>query len=89
MLIFFIFHNFSILCHLGMVRDHTIDVYYFLSIYIALGVINSVIVIIRAFLFAYGGVRAAKRIHKSLLSSVVQVRSVDYFVGILCFSFAP
>lgn len=56
-----------------MVRDHTADVYYFLSIYIAIGVANSIIVMIRAFLFAYGGIQAAIRVHKSLLSSIVQV----------------
>ena len=56
-----------------MVRDHTTDVYYFLTVYIIIGVANSIIVLIRAFLFAYGGIQAAVKIHKSLLSSIVQV----------------
>lgn len=58
---------------LGLIRDHTSDVTYFLTVYIAIGVLNSFFVICRAFLFAYGGIRAATRVHKSLLASIVQV----------------
>eukprot|EP00899_Mesostigma_viride_P024049 jgi/Mesvir1/4829/Mv11115-RA.2 len=43
----------------------------FLLIFIALGALNSVATLVRAFLFAYGGLRACSRLHARLLSSVM------------------
>lgn len=46
---------------------------YYLSIYIGIAVFNSIISLIRAIAFAYGGVKAAKFIHDRLLNSVTYV----------------
>uniref|UniRef100_A0A336LPK6 ABC-type xenobiotic transporter n=1 Tax=Culicoides sonorensis TaxID=179676 RepID=A0A336LPK6_CULSO len=43
---------------------------FYLGVYIGLSISNSVITFIRAFIFAYGGVRAAKFIHNLLLNKV-------------------
>ncbi|KAL1117649.1 hypothetical protein AAG570_003964 [Ranatra chinensis] len=47
---------------------------YYMNVYIFLGILNSVFTLLRAFLFAYGGVIGAKRIHKTLLDSVVMAK---------------
>lgn len=49
-------------------------VYFYLTVYAIIGVANSIITICRAFLFAYGGVRAAKRIHVDLVNTIVKAR---------------
>lgn len=49
---------------------------YYLAIYIGIVVFNSLIALIRAFAFAYAGVKAAKFIHDRLLDSVIYVRIV-------------
>lgn len=54
-------------------RVETQDSYY-LAIYIAIAVFNSLIALLRAFAFAYAGIKAAKIIHKRLLDSVIFVR---------------
>lgn len=46
---------------------------YYLGIYSGLAVGNSFITLVRAFLFAYAGIKAAKCIHDKLLNSVVYV----------------
>ncbi len=46
---------------------------YYLKIYTSIAVINSAITLVRAFLFAYAGIRAAKFIHKKLLNCVFYV----------------
>lgn len=46
---------------------------YYLRIYIELACINTIFTLFRAFLFAYGGIVAASKIHKMLLRSVVKV----------------
>lgn len=46
---------------------------FYLEIYFALAGLNLVFTIMRAFLFAYGGVKAATRIHKVLLKVIVKV----------------
>lgn len=62
----------------------TISDTYYLEIYFGLAGLNLVFTIMRAFLFAYGGVKAAEKIHKALLKTVVKVRilhtSYMYFI---------
>lgn len=47
--------------------------HYFLQVYAGIGILNSFIVILRAFFFAYGGIKAAKIVHKNLLRSITKV----------------
>lgn len=42
----------------------------YLYVFISIGIVNSIITLIRAFLFAYGGIKAAIKIHKILLNSL-------------------
>lgn len=53
------------------VTDHTTN--YYLGIYSGLALTNSLLTLIRAFIFAYAGIKAAKYIHKKLLNSVFYV----------------
>lgn len=48
---------------------------FYLEVYFGLAGLNLVFTIMRAFLFAYGGVKAASRIHKVLLKVIVKVIS--------------
>lgn len=47
---------------------------YFLTIYMAVAVVNSAFTLMRAFLFAHGGVVAAERLHHRLLRKVLSVK---------------
>lgn len=47
---------------------------FYLAIYISIAIFNSAISLVRAFIFAYGGIKAAKFIHDRLLNSVFFVR---------------
>lgn len=49
------------------------NVKYYLTIYAALAILNSFFTLVRAFLFAYGGLKAAIYIQKQLLKVVVMV----------------
>lgn len=49
---------------------------YYLAIYISIAIFNSIIALIRAFSFAYAGLKAAKFIHNRLLKSVFHVSSL-------------
>lgn len=49
---------------------------FYLEIYFGLAALNLVFTIMRAFLFAYGGVKAASRIHKVLLKVIVKVSTL-------------
>lgn len=51
-------------------ENKTLTMYY-LGVYSALAVGNSLITLVRAFLFAFAGIKAAKYIHDTLLKSVV------------------
>jgi ATP-binding cassette subfamily C (CFTR/MRP) protein 10 len=51
-------------------REHT---RYYLTVFISLAGINTIFTLCRAFLFAYGGVVAAKNLHSSLLRRVLRV----------------
>lgn len=46
---------------------------YYLAVYIAIAIFNSLIALLRAFAFAYAGIKAAKFIHNRLLNSVIYV----------------
>ena len=50
----------------------------FFIIYIGLAVVNSLFTLIRAFTFAYGGIEAARKLHKSLLHSLLKC-SISFF----------
>ncbi|XP_045447338.1 ATP-binding cassette sub-family C member 10 [Melitaea cinxia] len=56
----------------------TITDTYYLEIYFGLAGLNLVFTIMRAFLFAYGGVKAAEKIHKALLKTVVKA-NIKFF----------
>uniref|UniRef100_A0A0G4HGP6 ABC transporter domain-containing protein n=1 Tax=Chromera velia CCMP2878 TaxID=1169474 RepID=A0A0G4HGP6_9ALVE len=43
----------------------------FLALYVCLGLFNSLVTLARAFLFAWGGVRAARRLHDGMLRAVL------------------
>nr|XP_049696505.1 uncharacterized protein LOC110371605 [Helicoverpa armigera] len=51
---------------------------FYLEVYFGLAGLNLVFTIMRAFLFAYGGVKAANRIHKILLKVIVKAK-VKFF----------
>ncbi|KAJ9574989.1 hypothetical protein L9F63_007846, partial [Diploptera punctata] len=54
------------------------DFTYYLIIYAVLAVLNTVFTLFRAFLFAYGGIHAAKNIHERLLNSIIKAK-VTFF----------
>jgi len=49
-----------------------VDVDFYLAIYGTVAVANTVFSVVRAFLFAYGGICAAKTIHSQLLKAVLR-----------------
>ncbi|XP_046387603.1 ATP-binding cassette sub-family C member 10 [Ischnura elegans] len=51
---------------------------YYLSIYGSIVCLNTVFTLLRAFLFAYGGICAAKNIHTLLLDTVIKARVVFF-----------
>ena len=53
-------------------------VMFYLAIYGGLAGANSLFTLLRAFLFAYGGICAAQKIHKDLLNSILKVSVVEY-----------
>ena len=61
-------------------KNSTISVSYYLSIYGSIAVANSVFSFLRAFLFAYGGVKAAKAIHEKLLGVILNAKT--YFFDV-------
>ena len=63
--------------------NSTGDVDFYLSIYATVAVANTVFSLIRAFLFAYGGMCAAKTIHSQLLKSVLRGRVIEYKNGLI------
>ena len=56
----------------------TTQVSYYLGVYVSIAVVNSIFSFFRAFLFAFGGVQAAKVIHDRLLSVILKAKT--YFV---------
>lgn len=57
--------------------NHT-DTDYYLSIYSSLAIGNSILTLIRSFLFAYAGIKAAKAIHRKLLNRVFYTK-LEFF----------
>ncbi|XP_011138357.1 multidrug resistance-associated protein 7 isoform X2 [Harpegnathos saltator] len=54
------------------------DTNYYLTVYSLLAVANSVFTLIRAFLFAYGGLQAAITMHRQLLKTVVRAKTMFF-----------
>ncbi|XP_053697505.1 ATP-binding cassette sub-family C member 10 [Sabethes cyaneus] len=54
--------------------DNRTLTFYYLGVYSALAVGNSIITFVRAFLFAYAGIKAAKCMHDKLLKSVIYTK---------------
>jgi len=52
------------------------DITFYLSIYAGLAGANSFLTLIRAFLFAYGGIEAAVVLHSQLLAAILKVAVV-------------
>lgn len=50
---------------------------YYLAVYIAIAIFNSLIALVRSFAFAYAGIKAAKFIHNRLLYSVIYVSKLQ------------
>ena len=49
------------------------DVRWYLMIYGCIAASNSIFTLLRSFLFAYGGIKAAKVLHSALLNGILQV----------------
>lgn len=66
--------------HHSLDSQHSDEIKFYLSIYGSLGAVNSCFTLARAFLFAYGGVVAAKRLHEKLLAKLFKVNSfLEFF----------
>lgn len=68
-----IFHHeeqLEVITDTDSVDDPSDNVNYYLGVYAGLALTNSFITLVRAFLFAYAGIQAAKCIHDKLLKSV-------------------
>ena len=50
----------------------------FFTIYVCLAVANSIFTLIRAFTFAYGGIEAARKLHRSLFNNLLKC-SISFF----------
>ena len=59
--------------HWANLTDSEDNVSFYLTVYGCLAGSNSIFTLLRAFLFAYGGIRAAKVLHHRLLASVLKV----------------
>lgn len=53
--------------------DYNMSTNYYLTVYTVLAVFNTLFTLMRAFMFAYGGIQAAISIHKQLLKIIVRV----------------
>lgn len=52
------------------------NISYYLTVYAVFAGLNSVFTLFRAFLFAYGGVHAATKVHRQLLNTIMKVNSI-------------
>jgi ATP-binding cassette subfamily C (CFTR/MRP) protein 10 len=50
----------------------------FFTIYVSLAIANSIFTLMRAFTFAYGGIEAARKLHKSLFNNLLKC-SISFF----------
>lgn len=62
------------LLRMGIEDDKGDSLKYYMTTYAVFAGLNSLFTLFRAFLFAYGGITAASRIHKMLLKSIIKVR---------------
>lgn len=53
---------------------HNDDVGWYLMVYGCIAASNSVFTLLRSFLFAYGGIKAARVLHSALLNGILQVK---------------
>ncbi|XP_076649544.1 ATP-binding cassette sub-family C member 10 isoform X2 [Halictus rubicundus] len=58
--------------------DQNISTNYYLTVYAILAALNSLFTLMRAFMFAYGGIQAAISIHKQLLKIVVRAKAIFF-----------
>jgi hypothetical protein len=56
----------------------SVNVDYYLSIYGSVAAANSFFSLVRAFLFAYGGICAARKIHGQLLAAILRGKVPGY-----------
>lgn len=63
-------------------RNETFTMSFYLLIYFIIAIFNSIITLVRAFAFAYAGIKAAKFIHTKLLNSVFYVSVYFYSLSI-------
>lgn len=61
---------------IATVTNISSEVKFYLTVYGCIAVTNTVFTAIRAFLFAYGGIRAATLIHNRVLDQILKVSSV-------------
>ncbi|XP_029175572.1 multidrug resistance-associated protein 7 [Nylanderia fulva] len=54
------------------------DTKYYLTVYSLLAVFNSIFTLIRAFIFAYGGLQAAITMHKQLLKIIIRAKTTFF-----------
>lgn len=59
------------------------DTKYYLTVYSILATLNSVFTLMRAFIFAYGGLQAAIKVHKQLLKMIMRVSIRIYRIILL------
>lgn len=58
--------------------DYNMSTNYYLTVYTVLAVFNTLFTLMRAFMFAYGGIQAAISIHKQLLKIIVRAKAVFF-----------
>ncbi|XP_076239385.1 ATP-binding cassette sub-family C member 10 [Calliopsis andreniformis] len=58
--------------------DYNLSTDYYLVVYAILAVSNSLFTLIRAFMFAYGGIQGAIILHKQLLKTVVRAKALFF-----------
>lgn len=79
--------NFSIPEHVSLVlefpNDDNYDMNSYLKLYVELAVVNTIFTLIRAFIFAYGGIAAAVRFHKLLLKSLMKVSTLNLYPNLV------
>ncbi|KOC61936.1 Multidrug resistance-associated protein 7 [Habropoda laboriosa] len=59
-------------------NDDNLSTNYYLTVYALLAVFNTIFTLMRAFMFAYGGIQAAITIHKQLLKVVVRAKTAFF-----------
>lgn len=74
--------EYIVLRYYSLFESRTSDpIKYYLATYAIFVGLNSLFTFFRAFLFAYGGITAASKIHKMLLRSIIKVSKNFYYDG--------